>query len=336
VRTRPRKSEHELISAFARIIARAGVNPRGLVHGVGDDTAVVRTEPAKDTLVTKDVMVEGRHFERSWFTGRELGWRLAAVNLSDIAAMGGDPRYALLSLVAPADLDQSYLLDVVRGIVSHLAEYGAALVGGNVSATEGPLVCDVTLAGVCARGKAWRRHARVGDAIVVAGELGAAAAGLALFSSRVPRRLGGALRRAYKRPEPRLDVSRLLRRDSSVHGAIDVSDGLSSDLIQVCRVSGLGCEVTGDALPVARATRSYCEARGHDIVDWAMRGGEDYALVLSVAPTRAEAICESITDKLNVAARVVGNFTLAKGVYRVTRADGSAGRFAPAGWDHFK
>lgn len=336
MKAKPRKSEHELIGDFARVIARAGVRPRGLVHGVGDDTAVVRTEPGKDTLVTKDVLVEGRHFQRTWFSGRELGWRLAAVNLSDIAAMGGEARYALLSLVAPSDLEQRFLLDVVRGVVSHLGRYRAGLIGGNVSATSGPLTCDMTLVGTCPRGKAWRRHARAGDAIVVAGELGAAAAGLELFSSGVPPRFGGALRRAYKRPEPRLDVAGLLRGSGAVRGAIDVSDGLSSDLIHVCRASGVGCEVEGESLPISRATRTYCDARGRDPVEWALRGGEDYALVLSVASTRAAAICESIAGKLGVRARVVGRFTPAKGVYRITRVDGTVGRFAPAGWDHFK
>ncbi len=331
-----RKTEHELIASFARVIESIGARPRGVVVGVGDDTAVVRTESGKDMLITKDSLVEGSHFRLRWFTGRELGWRLAAVNLSDIAAMGGDPRYALLSLVASPELDQSYLVDIVRGAVAHLARYGAGLIGGNIASTDGPLVCDLTLTGVCAKGKAWRRRARAGDAIVVAGDVGAAAAGLELLLSRSSLRQGGVLRSAYKRPEPRLDVARLLRGNAAVHGAIDVSDGLSADLVHVCRASGLGCDVDGPALPVSRATESYCISRDRDSVEWAMRGGEDYALVLSVAPSTAAAVCRRLSNTLGIRAAVAGRFTRAKGVYRLTASDGTAGRFSPAGWDHFK
>jgi thiamine-monophosphate kinase len=330
-----RKPEHDLIATFARAIEAAGVRPPGLVLGVGDDTAVVRAEPRRDTLITKDVQVEGRHFERHWLTGRELGWRLAAVNLSDIAAMGGEPRFALLSLVAPVTLDQGYLVDLVRGAVAHLQEFDAALIGGNVAVSEGPLVCDMTLTGVCHKGQAWRRRARAGDAVVVVGEAGEAAAGLLTLMSHGRAARGGRLVRAFVRPEPRLDVARLLRGVSAVHGAIDVSDGLSSDLIHICRAAGVGCSIDGAALPVSRATLSFCRDHEYDSTDWTMRGGEDYALVLSVAPSKAASICARIQGRLGVTARVVGRFTKAKGVYRLKYPDGSSRRFKPTGFDHY-
>jgi thiamine-monophosphate kinase len=330
-----RKSEHELISTFARAIAAAEVRPPGLVIGVGDDAAVVRPEPRRDTIVTNDVQVEGRHFERAWLTGRELGWRLAAVNLSDIAAMGGEPRHALLSLVVPTTLEQSYVVDIVRGAISHLSRHGAAVIGGNVSSTEGPLVCDMTLLGVTERGKAWRRRGRARDAIVVAGETGAARAGLLTLMSHGNSDGGGRLVRAFTRPEPRLDVARLLAGVAAVHGAIDVSDGLSSDLIHMCRAGKVGCSVDGEALPITRATVAFCRDHEHDPVDWAMRGGEDYALVLSVAPSKAHALCGHIQAKLGVTARVVGRFTGAKGTYRIRYPDGRSRRFKASGFDHF-
>lgn len=328
-----RKTEHELIATFARAIQAAGVRPPGLVVGVGDDAAVLRPEARRDTVVTNDVQVEGRHFERSWLTGRELGWRLAAVNLSDVAAMGGEPRHALLSLVVPTTLEQSYVVDIVRGAVSHLSAHGAALVGGNVSSTEGPLVCDMTIMGVTAKGKAWRRRGKARDAIVVAGETGAAAAGLLTLMSHGNG--GGRLVRAFTRPEPRLDVVRLLSREAAVHGAIDVSDGLSSDLIHMCRAGGVGCSVDGGALPITRATVSFCRDHEHDPVDWAMRGGEDYALVLSVSPSKANAMCGRIQAKLGVTARVIGHFTASRGSYRLRYPDGRSRRFKAGGFDHF-
>jgi thiamine-monophosphate kinase len=268
-------------------------------------------------------------------SGRELGWRLAAVNLSDIAAMGGEPRFALLSLVVPTTLEQSYVVDVVRGLVAHLAEFDTALVGGNVASTDGPLVCDLTLTGVVSRGKAWRRKARPRDAVVVAGETGRAAAGLLTLMSYGRTGRGSRLVQGFVRPQPRLDVVRLLRRDPAVHGAIDVSDGLSSDLIHMCRAGGAGCDIDGTAFPMSRATRSFCIEHEYDPVDWALRGGEDYALILSVSPSRAMAVCARIEARLGIPARVIGRFTAAKGTYRVRYADGRSRRFKPTGFDHF-
>jgi thiamine-monophosphate kinase len=331
-----RRTEHQLIATFAKAIDAAGVRPPGVVVGVGDDAAVLRPESRRDTIVTNDVQVEGRHFERNWLSGRDLGWRLAAVNLSDIAAMGGEPRHALLSLVVPSTLEQSYVVDIVRGAVSHLSRYGAALVGGNVSSTEGPLVCDMTLMGVTARGKAWRRRGRARDAIVVAGETGAAAAGLLILMSHGNPNSGRPrLIRAFTRPEPRLDVAGLLAGEAAIHGAIDVSDGLSSDLIHMCRAGGVGCSLDGSAFPITPATLSFCRDHEHDPIDWAMRGGEDYALVLSVAPSKANAICGRIQAKLGVTARVVGRFTAARGTYHLRYPDGRSRRFKAGGFDHF-
>ena len=133
------KSEFQLIDAFARRIRRRGARAPGVVVGVGDDAAVLRSNAREDLVVTTDSLVEGSHFERRWFTGRELGWRLAAVNLSDIAAMGAQPRYGLVSLVIPPGLNSSYVEAIERGAVDHLARYDAAVVGGNVASTSGRL-----------------------------------------------------------------------------------------------------------------------------------------------------------------------------------------------------
>ncbi|HKW15366.1 MAG TPA: thiamine-phosphate kinase [Candidatus Krumholzibacteria bacterium] len=327
------KSEFELIDAFARRIRRAGANPRGVVVGVGDDAAVLRPNAREDLVVTTDSLVEGVHFERRWLYGVNLGRRLAAVNLSDIAAMGAEPRFALVSFAIPRGTPGSFVEDIERGAVAMLARYGAHVVGGNLTSTRGPLVCDMTVIGACARGRAWRRDARAGDVIIVAGELGAAAAGVQLLRSG---KKGGALVRAYTHPVPRLDVSRVLSGTKVVRGAIDVSDGLSSDLIHLCEAGGVGCEIHAHALPIGRGVRAFCRARGEDPASWALHAGEDYALVLAVPRKHAVDVCRIIKRSARVPAAIVGTVTKERGVYRIIESGSRVRAFRPGGWDHMK
>jgi thiamine-monophosphate kinase len=325
--------EDALIRAFDRLIDRADVHARGVVTGTGDDAAVIRGD-GEDLVLTSDVLVEGRHFRRQWYGGVVLGRRAAAVNLSDIAAMGALPRYALVSLVIPADVPVPYVKAIERGIVEHFAEHGAAVVGGNVSATPGELVVDVTAVGACRRARAWKRAARANDAIVVVGRLGDAAMGHELLD--VDPRARGALVNAFRRPVPRVDVARLLGGSPVVRAAIDVSDGFSTDLLRMCRAGGVGCRVQASALPVSRALRARCVVRGEDPLEWVMRGGEDYALILGVAPRKADEVCRLVRETLGVPVGIVGRFTPSKGVYQIQGHDGRAKRFRATGWDHFR
>ena len=335
MKRRRQLTETQLIRKFTRSIEAAGVHPGGLVLGVGDDAAVFNGPRGEDFVVTQDVQVENRHFSRKWFSGRELGWRLAAVNLSDVAAMGAAPRYALSSLVLPRLLDTGYVDQITKGIVSHLARFDAALIGGNVSSSDAALTCDLTLIGSCRRGRAWRRNALAGDAVVLVGAVGEAAAGLDLLTSGDYKSRGNEARlvRAFKSPQPQLDVAKLLSRVNSVHGAIDVSDGLSTDLRRVCRASGLGCEVNAGSLPLSRALSEFCAVRGCDADDWMLRGGEDYALILCVAPRAARRLCKRIESGTGRSANIIGRFTEA-GDTVFLRADGRRDRLPDTGWDH--
>ncbi len=325
-------TERDLIAAFNRMI-RAEHNPsRGVVIGVGDDAAVIRPDPGEDLLVTTDVLVENRHFKRSWLSGFELGWRLAAVNLSDIASMGGRPLYGVLSLALPDDAGANYIRAIERGVRDHLAAYRATIVGGNVSGIESTLVCDLTLIGACAKGRAWKRRCLPGrDSILVVGHLGESRAGLEILE-RDPR-AAGRLVRAYKKPVPRLDVVRLLAGERAVHGAIDVSDGLSTDLIHICEASRAGCEIEADKIPISQALRAYCRGAGKDPLSLVLNGGEDYALILAVSSARAAPVAEKIEKHLRTPATVIGRFTKTRGAYHLIES-GRRTRFAPGGWDH--
>jgi thiamine-monophosphate kinase len=327
-------SEQELLQRFARMIQAKKTPGRGIVVGVGDDAAVIRPNPNEDLLVTTDVLVENRHFKRQWFSGFELGWRLAAVNLSDIASMGGRPLYGVLSLALPSNLAIAYARAIERGVRDHLAACGATIVGGNVSGIESTLVVDLTLIGACARGKAWRRACRPGrDSIVVVGYLGQARAGLDLLEKNP--RASGALVRAYKKPVPRLDVARLLAGERAIRGAIDVSDGLSTDLIHVCEASAAGCEIDAELLPISNALRAFCKRGRADPTSTALHGGEDYALILAVDSRKAADLAGRIEESLRVPARVVGRFTEREGSY-VLLGRGGRTAFSSEGWDHLR
>jgi thiamine-monophosphate kinase len=325
------KSEFELIESIARATRRAGRRAPGVVVGIGDDAAVVRVSAREDVVVTTDSMVEGRHFERTWLSPRDIGWRLAAANLSDIAAMGAVPKFALVSLVLPRSVSALYAEAIERGAAEHLARYRATVVGGNIASIDGPLVVDMMLIGTCKRGRAWKRRAKRGDAIVVAGTLGVAAAAIDTLKRG---QKSTALVRAFRRAIPRIDVSRAVARDGGIHGAIDVSDGLSSDLIHMCEASGLGCELDAEALPISRAVREFCASRRTSAVEWALHAGEDYALALSVAPQRVDAVCRMIRKSGSPAA-VIGCFTGSPSVYGIIE-NGRVRRFEARGWDHLK
>lgn len=327
--------ESDLINVFARMIDAKKTDTSGIVVGVGDDTAVVRPPAGRDLLLTNDVQVEGRHFERSWLSGAELGWRLAAVNLSDIAAMGGKPLYGVMSLTLPLDLDIRFVKGIERGVRDHLARHGAAIVGGNVSGTDDAIVCELTLVGSCARGRAWRRRCRPGrDAVVVVGTLGDARAGLDICRTKTGTKRFGALLRSYRKPKPKLDVAAHLAASRMVSGAIDVSDGFATDLIRLCEGGGAGCEIDSRELPLSKSLHLYCNANGKVPIEWALHGGEDYALILSIDAGKADRVAAGITRSLRVPARVVGRFTRHKGRYVLLGEHGSRTPIRPGGWDH--
>jgi thiamine-monophosphate kinase len=330
-------SEHELVQSLGRLLRAKKPKARGVVVGVGDDAAVIRPRGGEDLLMTTDALIEGRHFLREWFSGQELGWRLAAVNLSDIAAMGGRPLYGLLSLGIPDDVGIDFVKDFERGVRDHLAEYGASIIGGNLSGIDGSLVCDLTLVGAVPTGKAWRRRCRPGrDAIVVVGGIGEARAGLHMVGLEHPKRPFQRLVRAYKRPKPLLEVTELLRREKGIHGVIDVSDGLSTDLIHICRASDAGCEVDLGQVPLSKTLQEFCIEHGKVALQLALHGGEDYALIISIDAKRADALVNTIRSKTGVPAARIGRFTKGKGVYTLIGGRGRRMPLRPKGWDHLK
>lgn len=320
----------------------------GVTVGVGDDAAAVETGSL--TLVTTDSLVEGVHFRREWVPPRLLGRKALTVNLSDIAAMAGVPRYATVSLCLPPDVPMRFVDGLYDGLLERGAETGVSIVGGNVSAAWAELVIDVTLLGTGDH-ILKRSGALPGDLAVVTGHLGAAAAGLRLLSQGARLTEDGFLEstglwtessadavtrclKAQLDPAPPLALTRALSEQELVHAALDVSDGLSGDLLQICQESGLAAILDPKAVPVDPAATLLERARGGDAHALALHGGEDYQFLFAIPPDRLDGL-KDLAVVWDLPLTVVGEFT--EGPATVSVKDGDSLKpLEPQSHDHFR
>lgn len=328
-------SEKEII---ALIRSQGATGRPELQCGIGDDCAVIRRGGGLVELVTTDALLEGVHFDLSWHPPGLLGRKAAAVNLSDIAAMGGTPRYAFLSLGLPGDYRSQWLEEFLAGFLARLAEFATVLSGGDTVRSLGGTMLSVTVLGEVAESELLLRStARIGDLVLVSGPLGEAAAGLELCrrgqvtgaGDRWPRLLT-----AHLDPEPELALGRLLAESGLVHAMMDLSDGLATDLANLCRESGVGAEVEEAALPISPETRQVAEFLQADPRAWALAGGEDYRLLFTIAPANLTVLQALTQQRLGRALFPVGRIVAAPGVRLV---DGTTRReISDLGFDHFR
>ncbi|MFZ5483122.1 MAG: thiamine-phosphate kinase [Pseudomonadota bacterium] len=306
------------------LIARYFTRPaRTAILGVGDDAALLRPSPGRDLAISADMLVAGRHFFPE--TDPEgLGHKALAVNLSDLAAMGATPRWALLSLALPGP-DEAWLAAFARGFHALADQQGVELVGGDT--TGGPLNINVTILGEIPAGQALRRDgARVGDDLWVSGELGGAA--LALRQARgelsLPDPVLRDCRDRLDRPTPRVALGLALR--GIAHAAIDVSDGLLADVGHVLARSGVAAEIWADRVPVAWPGESMA-------LSCALTGGDDYELCFTAAPEQAEAVRRA-GHEAGIAVTPIGRIVTGTGL--VCRgAEGEMIEIEGRGFDHF-
>lgn len=264
-------NEFELIRRYFSGIHHAA----GVVLGIGDDGAILDVPVGQQLVAVIDTLVAGVHFPLDT-PACDIGWRALAVNLSDLAAMGANPRWFTLALTLP-EADEAWLAGFAEGLAAQAAQAGVSLVGGDT--TQGPLTITVQAEGCVPAGQALRRAgARVGDAIYVSGSPGEAAAGLAVHQGRLPEGEGsGALLERFFRPRPRLALGLALRGVATA--CIDVSDGLLQDLGHILRASGVGAELDLPALPLSAALRTAAGGRAQEL---ALCGGDDYELCFTV------------------------------------------------------
>lgn len=297
--------EFLLIEHLARI---AGRSRPDVVVGIGDDAAALDLGGEDLVLLTVDSQVEGTHFVRNRIPPRLLGRRLLAVNASDIAAMGGWPTHALVSLVLPTELAREWVEELYRGLGEEADRLGVAVVGGNVARSEGGIVLDVALVGRVARGKLLTRAgAKAGDVVLVTGALGEAAAGLYLSEHpEVADPDREVLLARHLTPCPRVREGQLISASGLATAMIDLSDGLGSDIGHICDRSRVGITLYADRLPISAAVGRLSERIGQMPWEVALGGGEDYELCFTAPAPAAPALGERITATTGTPVSVVG------------------------------
>jgi thiamine-monophosphate kinase len=328
----PFRSEAEFVRWLGRRWPRRGP---GLALGIGDDGAVVRARPGCDLVLTTDLSIEDVHFRLDLHPPRAIGHRALARVLSDLAAMGAKPRFALLSLALARRLTRSWITAFYDGFGALARRFGVRLIGGDTALVDGATVIDVIAVGeVKGRRALLRSGSRAGDRIYVTGRLGLAALGLDLLSNGLLEANRGARRAGENRkalgahlyPEPRCAAGIELVRMRLASAAIDVTDGFAADLARLCAASGCGAVIREAQLPLPQA------APGRDSLELGLRGGEDYELILTVPAARAARMPQRIGG---VTVREVGEIKAGRRLSLV-RADGRQVALDTRGYDHFR
>jgi thiamine-monophosphate kinase len=306
-----------------------------LISGIGDDTAVLRCR-SKYQLATTDCLIENIHFKREFLDWEGLGWKALAVNLSDIAAMGGEPVYALVSLSLPPDTEAKDVVKFYKSMLELAKESGTIIAGGNISRSSGIAVHVTVIGEAQSKSKVLlRSKARKGDLIAVTGRLGAAGAGLqTLEGSLTPNRKDTeALKKAFWHPQPRLDIGRCLIKHGIKCG-IDVSDGLLSDLGHILEMSKVGARIETARIPVHPSVAAAC---GADALQLALSGGEDYELLFTGKADAVEKVAAELggSETRPYGVTIIGEITRG-GKMEVVDAGGNIMPIASVGWRHFQ
>ena len=302
-----------------------------LIIGIGDDAAAYFANN-EIQLATVDSLVQGVHFSLSYMSWQELGRKSIAVNLSDIAAMGGLPRYALVSLGLPPDTEVEHIIDLYRGMFDIAGKFGLAIVGGDT--VSAPVVfVSVTVIGSAGdrkRGMLRRSAAKPGDQIAVTNSLGASAGGLKMLQEglKFAPKYAKQMRQAHILPNPRVDEGQLLVA-KRVKCGMDVSDGLIGDLGHICAESKVGARINVDLVPVAPAASACFGEMG---LEMALTGGEDYELLFTAGPQ----IMKNVIKTLQCPVTVVGEITAENtGKVKLVDNSGKPYNIKKTGWDHF-
>jgi len=277
------------IDMIRRLLDRVSSSDPSVVLGPGDDCALLAPND-EETVLTCDALVEGVHFDFDYFTPEDLGHRVIAANLSDLASMGAEPWAVLLSLAAPGDTPTSTFERLYNGIAGISGRYGLAVVGGDVVGSRGGVFISVALLGKVPPGTAMTRAGAVsGDVLVLTGEVGLAQAGLDSLGGRVelPHGAKEPAEERHLRPEPRVELGRRLRESGLVHACIDTSDSLAISFYHIATAQNLGVNVDGGNLPISDAASEAAAQLGVDVYEYALDGGEDFELLFAVAPEDA-------------------------------------------------
>lgn len=322
---------------IARIRARVPHVHPDLLIGIGDDAAMLRPARNRAEIVTTDMLVEGVHFRREWSSPADIGAKAVLVNVSDLDAMGAEPRVATLSLALPDDLPLADFDALIDGVAEAARASRLAIAGGNLTRSPGPLVIDVTAIGAVHARKVLRRDgAREGDEVYVTGSIGAGAAGLRWLERHgMPEPSHAAfpaVRRAC-RPAPAIGVGKILSRTGASRAAIDLSDGLADGLRRLSEDSGAGIRIDAAALPIDPSARAVFTSLGVDVLEASLEGGDDYELLFTISP-RNRGRFRGARRLLEPPVTRIGVVTGAPGVV-ISTPDGDR-PLTSRGFDHFQ
>jgi thiamine-monophosphate kinase len=320
-----------------RIAAAGNVRPDGVVKGIGDDCAVISLNGPDNLLVTTDLLVERVHFLLDWAPPEIIGAKALSVNLSDIAACGGEPRDAFISLAVPSYVDVEWLDRFYAGLREVADDAKVNLLGGDTTGSRGHLVINVALTGLVPAGEVLFRHtARPTDVIVLTGPTGRSAAGcdLLLKGLRLDNASGRPLIESHLNPRAHLREGKMLARSGVCTAAIDVSDGLSSDLQHLCTESGVAALIREESLPKDPDLIRVGEEIGKDPLYWVLNGGEDYVLLAAIRRDGLEDL-QKLAGKEGCDIFSIGEFLPGRGI-ELVKKDGTRQHLDALGWDHFR
>ena len=317
-----------------------------LLKGIADDAAVYKPSSGKVQLVTTDVLVEGIHFDLTFTSFKHLGWKSMVASLSDIAAMGGVPRYATIALILPSKISVEMIDEFYQGAVFAGKKYSCLIVGGDTATTLGNMAVSLTVIGEAEQDRVtYRNGAQPGDYLCVSGHLGASLAGLKILqreknmyaSAASPEKFTPSLNpylpaiEKHLMPIPRLDLAHMLTHDVAVHAVIDISDGLASEVHHICASSDVGAEVYEHNLPVDAITQKIAHEFNDHPTTYLLFGGEEYELLFTIADDQFEKL-EGLTNDVTVIGRITEKD---KGITLV-REQGEREPLPTGGWDHFQ
>ncbi|MGD8520919.1 MAG: thiamine-phosphate kinase [Desulfobacterales bacterium] len=314
------------------------IRPNNIVKAIGDDAAAFRSDPDRLSLITTDLLVERIHFLRNAISGFDLGYKSLAVNLSDIAAMGGTGLEAFISIAIPQDCPLDYLEDIYEGMKHLAAKFDVNILGGDTTSSQIDLIINIVVHGTVAENEMLCRDAaHQGDIIVSTGYLGESKAGLHFILNQISADTDEdkQLLKAHLLPEPHLEEGRFLAQQTGVHAAIDTSDGLSSDLGHIVEESKVGARLFADKIPVSQNLRKFCTRFDFDPVAYALSGGEDYTLLCTIAAETAAEVATGFKKKFSRPLFQIGEITDTRRMELVW-PDGRVSAFSPSGWDHFR
>lgn len=305
-----------------------------VVRGIGDDVAVI-AQGKKAWLVTTDILIEEIHFERSWTEPYRLGKKSLAVNLSDIASMGGTPKYFLVSLGLPKHLPVLFVASLYRGLKEMARRFQVDLVGGDTSLSD-RIIINICLIGEGKKGNLlFRNGAQVGDDLYVSGTIGDSALGLRILQDQRLQKKPKGLVERHLSPTPRVELGKALGSKKIASAMIDVSDGILSDTRHLLEMSKVGARIWTDRLPLSNLYRRWIRSYSEDPFELALNGGEDYELLFT-APPRWRSTLIRLSKTLNLPITCVGEILPQKEGLQVIDRLGRKVHWTRLGFDHFK